>query len=75
MSEKHKKGFELLWQFPCFCTAVSVCYSNSTFASIAGVLVSISTSAVGWKICTITSGIKKYKSIIKEMKKKQNKIT
>ena len=70
-----KRALNYFDNFLVFVSAVSVCYSNSTFASIAGVLVSISTSAVGWKICTITSGIKKYKSIIKEMKKKQNKIT
>ena len=31
-------------------------------------------SAIGLKICAITAGIKKYKSIIKEKKKKHDKI-
>ena len=36
--------------------------------------VSITSSAVGIKVCAITAGIKKYKSIIKKKKKKHNKI-
>ena len=31
-------------------------------------------SAIGLKICAITAGIKKYKSIIKKKKKKHDKI-
>ena len=34
----------------------------------------ITSSAVGIKICSITAGIKKYKSIIKKKKKKHEKI-
>ena len=33
----------------------------------------ITSSAIGLKICVITAGIKKYKSIIKKKKKKQHK--
>ena len=39
-----------------------------------GVLVGITSSATGLKICAITAGIKKYKSIIKKKKKKYDKV-
>ena len=48
--------------------------SISAFASLVCVPVSITSSAVGLKICLITAGIKKYKSIIKKKKKKDDKI-
>ena len=50
------------------------CVSVSTFASLVCVPVGITSSAVGIKICAITAGIKKYKSIIKKKKKKHDKI-
>ena len=40
------------------------------FASSFGIPIGIISSAVGLKICAITAGIKKYKSIIKKKKKK-----
>ena len=39
-----------------------------------GVLVGIASSSIGIKICAITAGMKKYKSIIKKKKKKHDKI-
>ena len=36
--------------------------------------IGITSSAIGLKICAITPGIKKYKSIIKKKKKKHDKI-
>ena len=36
--------------------------------------VGITSSAIGLKICVITAGIKKYKSIIKKNKNKHDKI-
>ena len=39
-----------------------------------GISIEISSSAMGLKIYPIASGIKKYKSIIKKKKKKQDKI-
>ena len=39
-----------------------------------GILVGITSSATGLKICAITAGIKKYKSIIKKKKKKYDKV-
>ena len=47
---------------------------NSAFVTVVGVLVEITSSAVGLKICVLTVGIKKYKSIIKKKKKKYDKI-
>ena len=53
---------------------VTGCVSVSAFASLVCVPVGISSSAVGWKICTITAEIKKYKSIIRKKKKKKHDI-
>ena len=49
-------------------------YLNFCFASLFGVPVGITSSAIGLKICAITAGIKKYKSIIKNKKKKHDKV-
>ena len=48
--------------------------SVSAFAALVGISVGITSSAVGIKICAITAGIKRYKSIIKKKKKKHDKI-
>ena len=53
---------------------VTDCVSISAFVLLACVPVSITTSAVGIKICAITAEIKKYKSIINKKKKKHDKI-
>ena len=50
------------------------CISISAFASLFGITVGITRSAIGLKICAITAGIKNYKSIIKKKKKKYDKI-
>ena len=39
-----------------------------------GISIRITSSAIGLKICAIIAGFKKYKSIIKEKKKKHDKI-
>ena len=39
-----------------------------------GIPIGITSSAIGLKICAITAGIKKYKSIIKKKRKKHDKI-
>ena len=44
------------------------------FASLTDISVGIKSSAIGLKICAITAGIKKYKSITKKKKKKHEKI-
>ena len=55
-------------------STVTGCISISVFASLVAIPVGITSFAVGIKICAITSEIKKYKSIIKKMKKKHDKI-
>ena len=47
---------------------------TSPLASLDCVFVAITRSAVGLKICAITAGIKKYKSIIKKKKNNHDKI-
>ena len=49
---------------------ITSCISISAFASLLGIPTGIASSAIGLKICTITAGIKKYKSIIKKKRKK-----
>ena len=43
------------------------------FASLSGISIRITSSAIGLKICTITAGIKKYKPIIKKRKRSMMK--
>ena len=47
--------------------------SISAFASLIGISIGIANSEIGLKICAMTAGIKKYKSIIKKDKKKHDK--
>ena len=49
------------------------CVSISAFAFLVGIPIGITSSAIGLKICAITAGIEKYKSIIKK-KKNHDKI-
>ena len=55
-------------------STITVCVSISAFASLVSIPIGITSSAIGLKICAITAGIKKYKSIIKKKKKKHDKI-
>ena len=48
-------------------------YLNFCFCFF-GILIGITTSEIGLKICAITAQIQKYKSIIKKKRKKQNDI-
>ena len=50
------------------------CVSISAFASLIGISIRITSSAIGLKICAITAVIKKYKSMIKKKKKKHDKV-
>ena len=77
MSKKHKKVYtvlnyidHLLIVFP----TIIGCVSIFDFAFPVGIPIGIMSSAIGLKICVITAGIKKYKSIVKKKKKKHNKI-
>ena len=77
MSEKYKKTCKYLnyvEHLPILVSTVTCCVSISAFASLVCVPVSITTSSVGIKICTINAGIKMYKSVIKKEKKKHDKI-
>ena len=55
-------------------SAITGCISICALASLAGIPVGITSSVIGLKICAITTGTEKYKSIIKEMKKKHGEI-
>ena len=48
--------------------------SISALASLIAIPIGITSYAIGLKICAITAGIKKYKSIIKNKKKKHDEI-
>ena len=77
MSEKCKKTCRYLNYVEHLLVLVSTataCVSISAFASLACVPVGVKSSVVWIKICAITAGVKKYKSIIKKKKKKHDKI-
>ena len=76
MSKKHKKVCRVLNYIEnsiILIFTISGCVSISSFASLVGISIGITSSAIGSKICVINMGVKKYKSInIK--KKKPDKI-
>ena len=77
MSEKYQKKCKYLNYVEHLLILVSTvtgCVSSSAFDSLVCVPVGITSSSVGIKICAITAGIKKYKSITKKKKKKLDKI-
>ena len=77
MSKKHKKvctTLNYIEHFLILGSIITGCVSISAFASLAGTPIGIRSSAIGFKICAVTAAIKKYKSIIKEKKKKHDKI-
>ena len=53
---------------------VTGCYSISAFASLFGIHIGLTSFSIGLKICAITAGIKKYKSLTEKMKEKNDKI-
>ena len=70
------KTFETLnyiEHFHILTSAVTGCISISAFVSLLGILIGITSSALGLKIWAIAAGIKKYKSITKK-KKKRDKV-
>ena len=72
MSKKHKKFCVILNYMKHLLILISTltgCVFISAFVSLVGIFIEITSSAIGLKICTITAGIKEYKSII--MKKKR----
>ena len=77
MSKKHEKVFRVLNYIDCLLivtSAITGCVSISVFTSLAGIPIGFISSAIRLKICAITAGIKKCKSIIKKKKKKHDKI-
>ena len=76
MSKKHKNVCETLnyiEHFHILTSAVTGCISISAF-SLLVILIGITSSALGLKICAIAAGIKKDKSITKKKKKKRDKV-
>ena len=53
---------------------ITGCVSIPIFVSLLGISIGITSSAIGLKICAVTAGIKKYKSIIRKNKKKHDKM-
>ena len=77
MSEKYRKTYKYLNYIEYLRILVSVVtgwVSISSFASLVCVPVDITSPSVETKLCTITGGIKRYKSIIKRKKKKHDEI-
>ena len=77
LSKKHENVFRVFNytdQSLIVISTITGCVSISAFASLVGIPIGIASSTIGLKICVITAGIKKYKSIIKKKKKKHDKI-
>ena len=77
MSEKYKKTCKYLnyvKHLLILVTTVTDCVSIYVFASLVCVSVGIMSSALRIKISAITAGFKKYRLIIKEKRKKHDKI-
>ena len=77
MSKKHKetcKALNYIKHFLTFVSAITGCISISAFQYLLGIPIRITSSAIGLKICAITAGVKKDKSIIKKKKKKHGGI-
>ena len=69
MSKKHKKLCRVLNYTEHLLIVISTitgCVYISAFASLVGISVGITSSAIGVEICVITAGIKKYKSTDKK---------
>ena len=77
MRKKYKKVYTTLSYMKHFfvlASTVTGCVSIFAFASLFGVSVGTTSSAIGLKICAIAAGIKKYKSIINKENKKHDKM-
>ena len=77
MSKNHKNVWTTLnyiEHYLILAFAITGCISISAFASLVGIPIGITSSAIGLKICATTAVIKKYKSIIKKRKEKHDKI-
>ena len=77
MSRKHKKVCRVFNYIDYLLTVTSTiigCVSTSAFDSLVDIPIGITSYAIALKVCVITAGLKKYKSIIKKKKKKHDKI-
>ena len=77
MRKKQKNVCRVLNYIEHLCIKVSKitgCVSISAFPSLVSIPTGIMSSVIGLKICVITTGSKKYKSMIKKNKKKHGKI-
>ena len=76
-SKKHKKVCatrNYIEHFLILASAITGCISISAFASLVGIPIGITISAIGLNICEITAEIKNCKSVIRKKKKKHDKI-
>ena len=76
MSRKHKKvctTLNYIEHFLILASTITGCISISSFVSLLGIPIRITSSAIGLKISAIAAGIK-YKSMFKKKKKKHDKI-
>ena len=74
ISRKHKKVCttpNYIEHFHILGSTITGCISISASASLVGIPIRITSSAIGLKICAITAAIKMYKSVIKNKKKKK----
>ena len=71
MRRRNKKVCTTLYyieHFVILASAIIGCISISVFASLLGIPIGMTSSAIGSKICAKAAGIKKYKPIIKKKK-------
>ena len=69
MSKMHKKvctALNYIELFLILASTIAGYISISVFASLIGIPIGITSSAIGLKICALTAGIKRYKSISKK---------
>ena len=63
MSKKYKKictSLNYIEHFLILISTITVCIWISSFTSLVGIPIGVTSSAMGLKICAITAGIKKY---------------
>ena len=75
MSRKHKQAcvtLNCIEHSIILASTITGCISVSAFASLFGIPIGITSSAIALKICAISAGTKEYKSIIKKKKKKHD---
>ena len=76
LSRKHKKvcaTLNYIEQFLVLVSTITGCILVSVFASLIGTPIETISSAIGFKICAIAAAIKKYRSITKKKKGKNDK--